>query len=78
MPLAPLYLGSLYVGLDECSRWVIKSVNRYDVVSYVNASFLQMFLLERFRALSPVPFEFKLVKPQNVVIDGVKGEEFPV
>lgn len=41
----------------------LKSVDPYGVITYVDASFLQMFLWERFRPLSPVPVEFKSVKP---------------
>lgn len=52
LALAHLYLGSLYARLDQCSCYIFKSVGQYDVVSYVDASFLQMFLWETFRALS--------------------------
>lgn len=34
-----------------------------------------MFMWERFGALSPVLVEFKVVKPEKVVIDGVEKEK---
>lgn len=61
--LALLYLGSLYAQLDECLKGVLRSVGRYDVVTYVEASFLQLFLWKRLGALSPVLVEFKPGKP---------------
>lgn len=67
--LAPLLLRILDERLDECSRCAVKYINRYDVVFYVDMSFLQMFFWERFGALSPVPIEFKHVKPQKVIIN---------
>lgn len=51
--LATLYLGSLYARLDKCLHNIFRSVSRYDVVLYSDASFLQMFLWERFGASSP-------------------------
>lgn len=75
LPLAPLYLSSLYARLDECSRWVFKSVGQYAMVSYIDASFPQVFLLERFGALSPRPVELELLKPHKVIIGGVGKEK---
>lgn len=40
--------------------------------SYVVPTFLQMFLRDRFGALSPVPNEFKPVKTQKEIINGVE------
>lgn len=40
LALAPWYLGSLYARLDECSKNITQSVERYDVVSYMDANFL--------------------------------------
>lgn len=68
--LAPIYLRSLKARHDECSLNICKSVGRYDVVTYADASFLQMFLWERFSALSFKPDEFKAFKPKKVLIDG--------
>lgn len=61
---------SLYARLDQCSRNVTRSVGRYNTVSYVAANFLQLFLCEQFRVLSPKPREFKAHKPQR--LDGVE------
>lgn len=46
------------------------SVKQYDVVSYVDAKFLQLFLWKQLRVLSPKSREFKARKPQGV--DGVE------
>lgn len=73
--LAPLYLGSLYAWLDECSKGVFKSMGRYDVVTYVDASFLQLFLWKRFGALSTVLVEFKPGKPKKVMVDVVEKKK---
>lgn len=42
--LTPLYLGSLYDGLDESVYSIFRLVDDYDVVTYANTVFLQMFL----------------------------------
>lgn len=47
--LGPVYLGSLYACLDECVAKVARSLGRYDVVTYMRSSFLQMFLWEASR-----------------------------
>lgn len=60
----PWYLGALYACVDECSKIVVWSVGRYDVVSYSDANFLQLFLWERFGALSPTPLEFNQLRPR--------------
>lgn len=62
------FLSGLYARLGECSE--IRWVDRYEVVIYVDVNFLQLFLWERFRALSPIPKEFKPVKHQ--VVDGIE------
>lgn len=68
--LGALFLGSLFSRLDECAHNMVRSVGRYDVVSYVEANFLQMFLWERFCHLAPQPLEFEPVPP--VVVNGVQ------
>lgn len=45
------------------------------MVSYVNASFLKMFLCERCEALALVLVEFKPMKPQKVIINEVEKEK---
>lgn len=40
LPLALCNLSSLYAMLDKCSCYIFKSVGRYDMVSYADASFL--------------------------------------
>lgn len=42
--LAPCHLGALYARLDECIRNVVRPVGRYDMVTYVDRNFLQLFL----------------------------------
>lgn len=53
LALAQWHLGALYTRLVEYSKNIAQSIGRYDVVSYVDANFLQLFLWESFRALSP-------------------------
>lgn len=55
LALASWYLGSLYAHLEECLRNITRSFGRYDVVSFVDTNFLQLFLWERFRVLFPKP-----------------------
>lgn len=52
LKLASWHLDALYSRLDACARNVVLSVERYDVVSYADANYLQLFLWERFKALS--------------------------
>lgn len=66
LALASWYLGSLYARFDECSRKITRPIGRYDVVSYVDSNFLQLFMWERFRVLLPKPREFKAPTPQLV------------
>lgn len=58
--LGPWFLGSLYKRLDECGRHIGRSVGRYDVISYVEVNFLQLYLWERFEKLAPISQEFPL------------------
>lgn len=44
LALAPLYLGSLYNRLDECVHNIFCSLGPYNVVSYADTAFLEMFL----------------------------------
>lgn len=44
LSLDPLYLGSLYSWLDECVCNITTSMARYDLVTYVDSAFLQIFL----------------------------------
>lgn len=64
--LGPWFLGSLFKRLDECGRHIACSVGRYDVISYVEVNFLQLFLWERFEKLAPVPREFRFVPARRV------------
>lgn len=48
------------------------SIDRYDIVTYPDASFLHMLLWERFSAISPKSVDFKAVKPEKVIINGEK------
>lgn len=74
--LGPSYLGALYAQLDERVRNAIQSVGRHDVVTYIDANFLQLFIWERFHMLSPEPNELKVVIPQR--IDGGEGSCIPL
>lgn len=44
LELMPWHLGAPYSGLDECAKNVICSVGWYDIVSYADVNFLQLFL----------------------------------
>lgn len=44
LALAMLFLGAFYACLDKCSSNVVRSIGRYDVVTYVDVNFLQLFL----------------------------------
>lgn len=70
LPLAAWFLGTMYARLDEAARNTTRSMGRYDVVSYVDANFLQLFLWERFEGLAPKPRNFKVPRPQ--IVDGVE------
>lgn len=70
LALRPWYLGSFYAHLDECSNNITWSLGQYNVMNYADVNFLQLFLWERFRAISSMPREFNTVKPQ--LVDEVK------
>lgn len=53
--LAPIYLVSLYARLDECVSNVVQSVGRYDVVTYVDTSFVQIFFGKDVELFLPNP-----------------------
>lgn len=71
----PLFLGSFYARLDECSKSVARSVGRYNVVTYVDANFLQLFLWDRGGALSPILVQFKPAKLEKIIVDVVEKEK---
>lgn len=62
LALASLFLGSLYVRLDEFLKNSVKSVGQYDVDLRWRI-ILVVISLERFGAVSPILVEFKLGKP---------------
>lgn len=64
LALAPLFLGSFNMRLDEPNT-VVQSVRRYDVVTYAYVNFLQLSLWERFGELSPMRVKFKVAKPRR-------------
>lgn len=72
LALAPLYLGSLYEWLDESG-----SLSLYDVVTCADTAFLQMFVGEKFRVFSEKPIKFDAIKPEMVVVRGVRTEKPP-
>ncbi|XWS58908.1 hypothetical protein CRYUN_Cryun08bG0074800 [Craigia yunnanensis] len=53
--LAPFYLGSFYKRLDLYLSKIEKSASRYGILTYVDVSFIQMCLWERFNACAPTP-----------------------
>ncbi|MED6132603.1 hypothetical protein PIB30_020613 [Stylosanthes scabra] len=48
VPLAPLYLGSLYARLDHFSEQLKIAHGRFPVLAYIDEIFLQLFLFEHF------------------------------
>lgn len=64
--LGPWFLCSLYKRLDECGRNIAGSVGHFDVVCYVEANFLQLFLWELFASMAPVPSALDLVPAKRV------------
>lgn len=56
----------MYFKLDECARNIIRSVGRYDVICYVDANFLQLFI-------GNVSFTPKLLEFEQVPIQRVDG-----
>lgn len=53
LALGPIYLGSLYVRLDECLRNILHFFGRYSVVTSANTCFIQFFLLRGSEGLYP-------------------------
>lgn len=60
--MTPLYLGSLFERLDECLKYIVQFVGQYDVAMYVDASFQQPLIWERFGMLAPKLNEFEPVE----------------
>ncbi|KAG5528472.1 hypothetical protein RHGRI_029232 [Rhododendron griersonianum] len=58
VPLAPLFLGTLFKRLDMLHDAARRSCGRYDLPIYVAANFLHMFLFERFPKVAPEPNDF--------------------
>lgn len=74
--LSTWYLGAFYARLDKCLKNITRSVGRSNIVSYVNTNFLQLFLWEKFRAISPLPLEFKTIQLKKIdVVDKVKKSQ---
>ncbi|XP_059624660.1 uncharacterized protein LOC132267522 [Cornus florida] len=60
LPLAPMFLGTLYYRLDMIKEDWARSLGRYEVTTYVSCSFLTLFLYERFPHYAPPPIKDKL------------------
>ncbi|KAG5523152.1 hypothetical protein RHGRI_035090 [Rhododendron griersonianum] len=58
VPLAPLFLGTLFKRLDMLHDAARRSCGRYDLPIYVATNFLHMFLFERFPKVAPEPNDF--------------------
>ncbi|XP_059670027.1 uncharacterized protein LOC132315693 [Cornus florida] len=58
LPLAPMFLGTLYYRLDMLKQDCARSLGRYEVTTYVSCSFLTLFLFERFPSYAPPPKTF--------------------
>ncbi|KAI8530212.1 hypothetical protein RHMOL_Rhmol11G0038300 [Rhododendron molle] len=58
VPLAPLFMGTLFKRLDMLRDAARRSCGRYDLPIYVATNFLHMFLFERFPRVAPGPNEF--------------------
>lgn len=59
---SPIYIGSLFVRLDECVGSTVRSMARYDVVIKAATSFIQIFLWEQFEALFLSLFSFQQLR----------------
>ncbi|KAI8534241.1 hypothetical protein RHMOL_Rhmol10G0074400 [Rhododendron molle] len=59
VPLAPLFLGTLFKRLDMLHDAARHSCGRYDLPIYVATNFLHMFLFERFPKVAPEPNNFR-------------------
>ncbi|KAE9452525.1 hypothetical protein C3L33_15575, partial [Rhododendron williamsianum] len=68
IPLAPLFLGTLFKRLDMLHDAARRSCGRYDLPIYVATNFLHMFLFEQFPRVAPEPNDF------GVDDGGGKGE----
>ncbi|XP_059670029.1 uncharacterized protein LOC132315695 [Cornus florida] len=53
LPLAPMFLGTLYYRLDMLKRDWARSLGRYEVTTFVSCSFLTLFLYKRFPNYAP-------------------------
>ncbi|KAI8527843.1 hypothetical protein RHMOL_Rhmol12G0105500 [Rhododendron molle] len=58
VPLAPLFLGTLFKRLDMLHDAARRSCGRYELPIYVATNFLHMFLFERFPKVAPEPNNF--------------------
>ncbi|KAI8537661.1 hypothetical protein RHMOL_Rhmol09G0041500 [Rhododendron molle] len=58
VPLALLFLGTLFKRLDMLHDAARRSYGRYDLPIYVATNFLHMFLFERFPKVAPEPNNF--------------------
>lgn len=65
LPLASLYLGSLYARL-MCLGNVTRLMGRYDVVTHVDFSFLHMFIWEHFSEVPPKSITYLAVVMEEV------------
>ncbi|QHN82026.1 uncharacterized protein DS421_20g692090 [Arachis hypogaea] len=54
LPLASLYLGSLYTWLDQFSQQLKIAHGRFSVLAFIDEIFLQLFLFERFSQFAPI------------------------
>lgn len=59
IPLALLFLGNLYYRLDLLHRDMVRSVGRYEPVSFVHNQFLLCFFFERFPKFAPTLIVFE-------------------
>lgn len=66
--LAPLYLRSLYVMLDEYINNITQAIRRFDVVTNANSSFIKMFIWGSFPIIAPKLVEFPTVAIEEVTL----------
>ncbi|KAF5933453.1 hypothetical protein HYC85_029624 [Camellia sinensis] len=67
IPLAPLFLGNLYYRLDLLHRDMVRSVGRYEPVSFIHSQFLLCFFFERFPKFAPAPTVFEAEVLREIV-----------
>ncbi|XP_028058335.1 uncharacterized protein LOC114262178 [Camellia sinensis] len=67
IPLAPLFLGNLYYRLDLLHRDMVRSVGRYESVSFIHSQFLLCFFFERFPKFAPTPTVFEAEVLREIV-----------